>query len=587
MKRPNFRRGGTPPANLPMPELLSGERGENWIVKEGELGYTDMLDKHHKIMSAPVGDQECDMCDEEHDPSIRLHELLHAKFSPLGRSRNNFVHKAKKYHVADKYIAMTEEVRIDLIGKHGWPRGFRGIDEGLYAPACGPDISESIAILLDKGDMQGAAELLFLLRNTANSGDVGTNIVHDKMYDFFVSTLGIRVVNDDEYDDLEAEIRYGLEDFSLATLAEEYHEYFSKLSPQARKKFFERLVKYKHLSDNLYAVTHCSLADAHYGRVPRLRDISWSRVLRYAYELQEQLRLFAESETKMIPHAVSDLERITETGDSSESTLHGQTSKMETMMLTNNVSENIDTLETIKGKSREDLEEMMFLRDGRKKHHDARKESAKGQIRWAKMRIRRPKLTKKYPVHKLQRSHSRARDEGSVPRNLHRYVTDKRIFATKYKVYGASVLVDDSGSMGFTEQDLEEIMDLAPGSIVATYAGVGGIGDLRIVAENGRRVEGSVGVQYFGNQIDYPALEWLGEQPWPRIWISDGEVVSLSHGHSTRPYNECMDLCEAAGIELVPDARSAADFITGKLQPKRPKVGKYKRTMNSNKQLRV
>ena len=120
---------------------------------------------------------------------------------------------------------------------------------------------------------------------------------------------------------------------------------------------------------------------------------------------------------------------------------------------------------------------------------------------------------------------------------MHRYATDKKIFSSKTKRAGGTVLIDVSGSMEFSIEDIEEIVKTLPASIVAIYSGDNQdevrnlkydvvmkenipVGKLQIIANNGKWIS-NIPKRGQQNLIDGPALDWLGKQAEPRILVSD------------------------------------------------------------------
>ena len=124
----------------------------------------------------------------------------------------------------------------------------------------------------------------------------------------------------------------------------------------------------------------------------------------------------------------------------------------------------------------------------------------------------------------------RASDFGSVPRNIHRLMTDGRVFDIKRRAAGGTVLIDASGSMHIDTEQITEMLETAPAAVVAMYSGSGDKGMLTIIAERGKiatpeaieRQRVTVGA---GNIIDEPALAWLAKQAEPRLWVCDGIVT--------------------------------------------------------------
>lgn len=140
-------------------------------------------------------------------------------------------------------------------------------------------------------------------------------------------------------------------------------------------------------------------------------------------------------------------------------------------------------------------------------------------------------------------------DTGSVPRRLGRYAVDSAVFSKTVKRGFGTVLVDVSGSMGFSLQCVDEIIDQLPNTTVAIYSGDGTRGHVTVVAKEGKRV---AEVPRFpgGNVVDMQALEWLARQRAPRAWICDGVVTGEGDGIlSTSHCLKIVRVCKLAGIK--------------------------------------
>lgn len=139
-------------------------------------------------------------------------------------------------------------------------------------------------------------------------------------------------------------------------------------------------------------------------------------------------------------------------------------------------------------------------------------------------------------IHKAVREIAkRNSDRGIVPKNMYRMTTDKKVFTNKSTVAGGSMMIDCSGSMGFTEQDIREIIDDLPAANIAGYVGYnqkidGYDGMIKIIAKDGRCDFNAIDdLQNYGaNSVDLDGLKWLAEQPEPRIWISDQQVIGVN-----------------------------------------------------------
>lgn len=148
--------------------------------------------------------------------------------------------------------------------------------------------------------------------------------------------------------------------------------------------------------------------------------------------------------------------------------------------------------------------------------------------RWGTMTITEPPRPRKLPPELRSRRKVRE-DTGSIPIAMHRASIDGRVFRAMRRKRGmGAVLIDQSGSMNLTGAQIMELMRLLPGSIIASYSGIGHEGELRILAKQGKAVAGKdVLIPGGGNIIDGPAVEWLAKQPKPRIWVSDGYITGI------------------------------------------------------------
>lgn len=145
-------------------------------------------------------------------------------------------------------------------------------------------------------------------------------------------------------------------------------------------------------------------------------------------------------------------------------------------------------------------------------------------------------------VHKAIRElRKRNNDSGVVPKNMHRLTTDRKVFQSRKTVAGGSMMIDCSGSMGFSSDDVQEIVDLLPASWIAGYVGYGNDldgydGDVRIIADNGRIDTNAIDelTNYGNNSIDFEALKLLAQKPEPRIWVSDQQVLGVMDSGNRR-----------------------------------------------------
>ena len=151
-----------------------------------------------------------------------------------------------------------------------------------------------------------------------------------------------------------------------------------------------------------------------------------------------------------------------------------------------------------------------------------------GQPLWGRLTIEEPPRSTVARLARL-RTVRRPSDEGTQIRRLDRLLVDGRVFASKRHLVGGTVLIDGSGSMGWSREDILRCVEVAPAATVAVYSGHGDKGALRIVAKDGRMVAPDLVASPcgLGNIVDGPALDWLAKQAEPRIWISDAAVTGV------------------------------------------------------------
>lgn len=130
--------------------------------------------------------------------------------------------------------------------------------------------------------------------------------------------------------------------------------------------------------------------------------------------------------------------------------------------------------------------------------------------------------------------HKQSSDVGVKPSRVHRIITDKKVFTRRKKVAGGSMLIDCSGSMGWSDEEVREIVRILPASSIAGYVGYstereGYNGDIRIIAKEGKYDDNAIPLlnQYGANNIDLEAIEWLSKQDEPRVWVTDQQVVGV------------------------------------------------------------
>jgi hypothetical protein len=184
-----------------------------------------------------------------------------------------------------------------------------------------------------------------------------------------------------------------------------------------------------------------------------------------------------------------------------------------------------------------------------------------GDVVWGAMTIHEPRLTHKLPLHKRPAG-KKATDMGIAPVNIHRLLIDGKCFSKKKRLPSATMLIDASGSMSWSDEQLRAIIEAVPATTIATYSGDGFQGELWIIAKDGKWVPDTKSPGG-GNDVDLPAIEWLATQPGPRIWVTDGIVIPVKGPHVLAKI-ECAKFAQENDINMVPDMRAAEAVFQGR-----------------------
>lgn len=147
-----------------------------------------------------------------------------------------------------------------------------------------------------------------------------------------------------------------------------------------------------------------------------------------------------------------------------------------------------------------------------------------------------------------------ASQTGRNPRRMSRLLTDpeRRIFDRTVKGAGGVVLIDTSGSMSLSHDEVMEMVLSAPSALVAQYSGGrSNRPNLYVVANKGKCVR-ELPTPNGGNGMDAPALRWaIGKRQRntaPVIWVSDGGVTGKGDGWYEDLAMECINLVKRHGI---------------------------------------
>ena len=136
---------------------------------------------------------------------------------------------------------------------------------------------------------------------------------------------------------------------------------------------------------------------------------------------------------------------------------------------------------------------------------------------------------------------------------------DGAVFRTRRPSLRGTVLIDISGSMRLSQEDIEALVAQSPGLTVAVYASYRktSCGAVTVVAKGGRVADMASVLEIYGggNVVDGPALEWLGRQPGPRIWVSDGLVTGRYEVESHKLVLDALRVCKKYNIRRVEPER--------------------------------
>lgn len=228
-------------------------------------------------------------------------------------------------------------------------------------------------------------------------------------------------------------------------------------------------------------------------------------------------------------------------------------------------------------------------KDEIKNINPAQPNGSNSAAQWAELKVRKLPLTRHAPGG-LGRKR-RANDMGRNPRRIQNALADpqKRIFDATKKGNGGVVIIDGSGSMALTTEDIVKIVDSAHGATVAVYsADSANVNDnLLILAEKGKMVQ-TLPQRNGGNGVDGPALKWAINQRQhakaPVLFITDGAVHGLGQGYSDLLAMDCINMVLKHNVIVrlnVAEGIKALEEIKAGRKPKRWFPHPWQRTWRS------
>lgn len=188
---------------------------------------------------------------------------------------------------------------------------------------------------------------------------------------------------------------------------------------------------------------------------------------------------------------------------------------------------------------------------------------------WAELRVSREPMPRLHVGNIGKRKV--ATNVGRRPRRLHRYMTDpaKRVFDKNIRGSGGMVIIDASGSMSFSTEQIARIVDNAKGATVAIYSDKGRTSNspnMWIIADKGRMVENVEYIDYgYGNGVDYPAIVWGVQNRQsakaPLVWVTDGGVSGAGDNFNDLLTMQCIEYAKKNGYIVVPHVEEAIEQL--------------------------
>lgn len=183
---------------------------------------------------------------------------------------------------------------------------------------------------------------------------------------------------------------------------------------------------------------------------------------------------------------------------------------------------------------------------------------------FAKLSIQKLPLTERV-AGRMGRRRS-ATNIGVNPRRMHRYLVDpeKRIFDRRIKGIGGVVLIDQSGSMSLSTEEIWDIIKASPGCTIIGYSnGRASRHNCWVLAENGKVVS-EVRPGNGGNGVDGPALLFAlskRKKGDPVIWVCDGYVTGNDDSHSPALSRWCANVVAKHGVHMTPNVPEAIEAL--------------------------
>ena len=169
-----------------------------------------------------------------------------------------------------------------------------------------------------------------------------------------------------------------------------------------------------------------------------------------------------------------------------------------------------------------------------------------------------------------KRAPKRCTQEGIIPLRWDRWPIDQNIFMLRKKIFYpiGSVLIDMSGSMGWSLSEIQSVILKCPTATVLGYRSNNSLrgGQIIVLGEKGK-VSTSAGLNEYtrntrgGNVVDGPALVRLSMMLEPRFWLSDGLVTGVNDTQNDELNEDANRVCSYGKIRRVEDFRTLTNLI--------------------------
>ncbi|MDE3107440.1 MAG: hypothetical protein KGJ42_04735 [Acidobacteriota bacterium] len=142
-----------------------------------------------------------------------------------------------------------------------------------------------------------------------------------------------------------------------------------------------------------------------------------------------------------------------------------------------------------------------------------------------------------------------------------------RLYARSRPTKGGVVVIDQSGSMDLTLEDLQDLLRVAPGALVVGYShrpgDVTGSANAWLLARHGL-VHPSPPSGQVGNGVDGPVVRWAVQAARPGetvVWVTDGQVTDSNDHPCSALTKECAELVRRHRVRLARDVREARQLL--------------------------